>query len=79
MATRSGAAARGGQSKSRSTSQKGSADAISLLKADHREVEGWFEEFEKARTDARKEDKHRRIGAPHILMWGLGRIAAVHP
>ena len=61
MATRSGAAARGGQSKSRSTSQKGSADAISLLKADHREVEGWFEQFEKARTDARKEELASKI------------------
>jgi hemerythrin superfamily protein len=31
-----------------------SKDAISLLKADHRQVETWFEEFEKARSDARK-------------------------
>src|SRR5262245_36113203 len=29
-------------------------DAISLLKADHREVEGWFEQFEKTRSDDRK-------------------------
>lgn len=29
-------------------------DAISLLKADHRQVETWFEEFEKARSDTRK-------------------------
>ena len=29
-------------------------DAIALLKADHRQVEEWFEEFEKARTDSRK-------------------------
>jgi len=29
-------------------------DAIALLKADHRKVEGLFEEFEKARSDSRK-------------------------
>ena len=31
-----------------------SQDAIALLKADHRQVEKWFEQFEKARTDDRK-------------------------
>jgi len=31
-----------------------SQDAIALLKADHREVEDLFEQFEKARTDDRK-------------------------
>jgi hemerythrin superfamily protein len=31
-----------------------SQDAIALLKADHRQVEDWFEQFEKARNDARK-------------------------
>lgn len=31
-------------------------DAISLLKADHRQVETWFEQFEKARSDDRKRD-----------------------
>jgi hemerythrin superfamily protein len=29
-------------------------DAIALLKADHRQVEKWFEQFEKARDDDRK-------------------------
>lgn len=29
-------------------------DAIALLKADHRQVEEWFEQFEKARSDERK-------------------------
>src|SRR5690349_17053747 len=29
-------------------------DAIALLKADHRQVEDWFEQFEKARGDERK-------------------------
>ena len=30
-------------------------DAIALLKADHRQVEEWFEQFEKARDDNRKQ------------------------
>jgi hemerythrin superfamily protein len=29
-------------------------DAIKLLKADHRQVEEWFDEFEKSRSDAKK-------------------------
>jgi len=29
-------------------------DAVALLKSDHREVEGWFEQFESARADERK-------------------------
>jgi hemerythrin superfamily protein len=36
-------------------------DAIALLKADHREVEGWFAEFEKARTESRKIDLAAKI------------------
>jgi hemerythrin superfamily protein len=32
-----------------------SQDAIALLKADHRQVEEWFEQFEKARDDERKQ------------------------
>lgn len=35
-------------------SQRGGTDAIALLKADHRQVEEWFEQFEKARNDDRK-------------------------
>lgn len=31
-------------------------DAIALLKADHREVEGMFEQFEKAKDDSRKQE-----------------------
>lgn len=38
-----------------------SQDAIALLKADHRQVEDWFEQFEKARSDERKSDLARRI------------------
>jgi hemerythrin superfamily protein len=30
------------------------ADAIALLKADHRQVEGWFEQFESSRSDEKK-------------------------
>ena len=30
-------------------------DAIALLKKDHRQVEGWFEQFEKSRSNDRKE------------------------
>jgi hemerythrin superfamily protein len=36
-------------------------DAIELLKADHRQVEAWFEEFEKSRTPARKTDLADKI------------------
>ena len=36
-------------------------DAISLLKKDHQQVKGWFEEFESARADARKQDLAARI------------------
>jgi hypothetical protein len=44
--------------KTRTTADK---DAISLLKADHREVEGWFEDFEKARADTRKRELASKI------------------
>ena len=36
-------------------------DAIALLKADHRQVEQWFEQFEKARDDDRKQDLATKI------------------
>jgi hemerythrin len=36
-------------------------DAIALLKADHREVEGWFAQFEKARSTARKQELADKI------------------
>lgn len=50
----------------RSTSASGrsrtrDADAIALLKADHRQVAGWFEAFEKARSDSKKAELARRI------------------
>lgn len=49
------------RAKAKAVSKKGSSrrsetgqDAIALLKADHRQVADWFEQFEKARTDDRK-------------------------
>ena len=49
------------RAKAKGTSKKGGArrsetgqDAIALLKADHRQVADWFEQFEKARTSERK-------------------------
>jgi len=36
-------------------------DAVALLKADHRQVEEWFEQFEKSRSDDKKADLARRI------------------
>ena len=43
------------------SSSNGAKDAIALLKADHREVEDLFEEFEKARSDDRKQDLAMQI------------------
>ncbi|MEO8062385.1 MAG: hemerythrin domain-containing protein [Pseudomonadota bacterium] len=37
------------------TGKSGEPDAIALLKADHRQVEEWFEQFEKARDNARRQ------------------------
>jgi len=36
-------------------------DAIELLKADHRQVEGWFEQFEKTNSSQRKQDLATKI------------------
>jgi len=55
-ATQSASAKRKTTSRSASTS-----DAISLLKADHRQVEEWFEEFEKARSETRKAELAAKI------------------
>jgi hemerythrin superfamily protein len=38
-----------------------SQDAVALLKADHRQVEEWFEQFEKARDDNRKQTLATKI------------------
>ncbi len=42
------------KSKSKAKKSAKSNDAIALLKADHRQVEDWFEQFEKARSGDRK-------------------------
>jgi hemerythrin superfamily protein len=45
------------RAKSKSSKTRSSrTDAVALLKADHRQVEEWFEQFEKARTATRKQD-----------------------
>jgi hypothetical protein len=36
-------------------------NAVALLKADHRQVEGWFEEFESTRSDRRKQELAGKI------------------
>jgi hypothetical protein len=36
-------------------------DAIALLKADHRQVEEWFAQFEKSRSEDKKADLAKRI------------------
>ena len=45
----------------RAGSQSAKPDAIALLKADHRQVAEWFEQFEKSRSDAKKKDLATRI------------------
>ena len=45
----------------RSASRARTTDAIALLKADHRQVEQWFKEFEKARSDSRKTELAAKI------------------
>jgi hemerythrin superfamily protein len=45
----------------RKTARGSRQDAIAILKADHRQVEQWFEQFEKARSTERKESLARQI------------------
>ena len=47
--------------KSRSRKTAAKDDAIALLKADHRQVEEWFGQFEKARDDQRKQTLATKI------------------
>ncbi len=49
------------KAKKRPSAKKSTGDAVSLLKADHRQVEQWFEAFEKTRSDARKLDLATKI------------------
>jgi hemerythrin superfamily protein len=50
-----------GQSKRQAKPGRAQQDAISLLKADHRQVEEWFEQFEKSRSEDKKADLAKRI------------------
>jgi hypothetical protein len=45
----------------RKAASRSRRDAITLLKADHRQVEGWFSSFEKTRSEARKEQLASKI------------------
>jgi hemerythrin superfamily protein len=61
-----GKAKRGGKtarrtSRTRATGAGRTPDAVALLKADHRQVEGWFEEFESTRSDRRKQELAGKI------------------
>ena len=47
-------ATRGADSAKRRGRGAASKDAIALLKSDHRQVEGWFADYQKARSDSRK-------------------------
>jgi hemerythrin superfamily protein len=49
------------RAKTKTRTRRNGNDAIALLKADHRQVEGWFEQFDKARTAARKLELANRI------------------
>jgi len=60
--TRSTSSRRKATRASRAASTR-SQDAIALLKADHRQVEGWFEEFESSRSDSRKQELATKICA----------------
>jgi hemerythrin superfamily protein len=54
-----------GGSRSRSTSRASGStrrqDAIALLKADHRQVEEWFSQFENTNSSSRKQDLAQKI------------------
>jgi len=49
------------KTKRKSPTKRPTLDAIGLLKADHRQVEQWFEAFEKTKSDAKKQDLAARI------------------
>jgi len=44
------------RAKSPATNKASKTDAVSLLEAQHKEVAGWFEEFEKTESDKKKAD-----------------------
>jgi hemerythrin superfamily protein len=49
------------KAKKQSSAKRPPLDAIGLLKADHRQVEQWFEAFEKTKSAAKKQDLAARI------------------
>jgi hemerythrin superfamily protein len=49
------------KAKKKTSSKRATTDAVSLLKADHRQVEQWFEQFEKTKSDTKKLDLASRI------------------
>src|ERR1700753_3068590 len=49
------------KAKKKAAAKRAGSDAVALLKADHRQVEEWFEAFEKSRSDAKKKDLATRI------------------
>jgi hemerythrin superfamily protein len=49
------------KAKRKPSTKRPATDAISLLKADHRQVEQWFEAFEKTKSDSKKQDLAARI------------------
>jgi hemerythrin superfamily protein len=59
--TRKSTRSRQSSSRARTRRNGGGTDAISLLKADHDQVKKWFGEFEKTRSDDRKQELARKI------------------
>ncbi|MEO6080019.1 MAG: hemerythrin domain-containing protein [Steroidobacteraceae bacterium] len=59
--TQSSAAANSRRAVASRPSRAKALDAIALLKADHREVEGWFKTFEKTQSSSKKADLARKI------------------
>jgi hemerythrin superfamily protein len=53
----------GSRSTSRASGRTRQQDAIALLKADHRQVEEWFAQFEKTNSSSRKQDLAQKICA----------------
>jgi hypothetical protein len=52
---------RSARAKSARRASAAQQDAIALLKADHRQVEEWFEQFESSRSEAKKSDLAQKI------------------
>jgi hemerythrin superfamily protein len=61
MASRKSKARRKTAAKRPAAARRDGNDAIALLKADHRQVEAWFEQFGKSRSDEKKLDLAGRI------------------